>query len=128
MVQLHQRHEQTFQSFFQESEIKKSKENKVKCPPDQIYITNTGYNLLSLNINLCLQKNHPCHSAQSRKGKSQNLKTKNINLFDWEKDLSRLWVKDLEDVPLNKLSKFWDQPGFPPPSVLSPMREALNKL
>ena len=38
---------------------------------------------------------------------------KNINLFDWEKDLSRLWVKDLEDAPLNKLSKFWDQPGFP---------------
>ena len=52
---------------------------------------------------------------------------KNINLFDWEKDLSRLWVKDLEDAPLNKLSKFWDQPGFPF-FALNPMREALNKL
>ena len=62
------------------------------------------------------------------KGEVAESKTKNINLFDWEKDLSRLWVKDLEDAPLNKLSKFWDQPGFPPPSVLSPMREALNKL
>ena len=85
----------------------------MKCPPDQIYITNTGYNLLSLNINLCLQKNHPCHSARSRKAKSQNLKTKNINLLNREKGLSRQWVKDLEDAPLNKLSKFWDQPGFP---------------
>ena len=43
----------------------------------------------------------------------KNKKTKNINLFDWEKDLSRIWVKDLEDARLNKLTKFWDQPGFP---------------
>ena len=28
----------------------------MKCPPDQIYITNTGYNLLSLNINLIFRK------------------------------------------------------------------------
>ena len=48
------------------------------------------------------------------KGEVAESKKKNINLFDWEKDLSRLWVKDLEDVPLNKLSNFWDQPGSPP--------------
>ena len=47
------------------------------------------------------------------KGEVAESKTKNINFINREKELSRLWVKDLHDAPLNKLSKFWDQPGFP---------------
>ena len=66
-----------------------------------------------------------CAKPKGEVAESKNKKHKSLRLG---KDLSRLWVKDLEDVPLNKLSKFWDQPGHPPPSVLSPMRVALNKL
>ena len=47
------------------------------------------------------------------KGEVAESKKKNINLLNREKDLSKIWVKDLEDARLNKLTKFGDQPGFP---------------
>jgi len=46
-------------------------------------------------ISLRIQKNPLCHSLRSRKAESQNLISKKIPLFDWERGgRRRRWVRD----------------------------------
>ena len=52
-----------------------------------------------------------CAKPKGEVAESKNIEHKSLRLG---KRLEQTMVKGLEDAPLNKLSTFWDQLGFPP--------------